>query len=380
MRTIGGLRAAWIPALWASLMLLVPGCANVAFEHGSTRLSEQSLVFGRILLDRDGETVVVTPMSMPVVIRNIASGEEPRLITQSFEQDGRFYWTLPPGHHQLSLVLHRYAGGVVSYSFHLPEVGKAYHFGDLTVHGRKRFDSLGSANMRDVKAELTDTFVDARASLLRRNPQLNSIGVEHLVLRDMTDPQQRVSAYADALMDSTPCCNSLEQLPFRRWLPGQRSAIQINAASPVFNFPEGRSRFVALELPPGLASLNLRSVVTPSAMPGSDILYVFSPAVMLLDEQYKVIGAAQRNIFNATPASVMPPRQASLQGSVRLEEAGRRAKYLVIHTTPSLLATAAQSYRPGFVGVPGGVIPTGQLVGLSMEPAISGVLEIDAAE
>ncbi|MCK6389630.1 MAG: hypothetical protein L6Q40_01195 [Azonexus sp.] len=119
-----------------ALSLLLSACANVAFDPGSTRLEEKALVFGRIQLDLDGETSIISVLSSPVVIRDIETGKEPGLITQAFEKDGRFHWALPPGRYQLSMVLHRYTDGVQSYSFNLDKAGTAYYFGDLTLHGK----------------------------------------------------------------------------------------------------------------------------------------------------------------------------------------------------------------------------------------------------
>jgi len=76
--------------------MFLAGCANVGFEHGSSRPEDKSLVFGRIVLVRDGEQAVLSSFSTSIVLRNIESGDEPRLITQSFGSDGRFFWALPP--------------------------------------------------------------------------------------------------------------------------------------------------------------------------------------------------------------------------------------------------------------------------------------------
>lgn len=81
---------AWVVFV-LSWVLLTVGCAQVAFEQGNSRLDDKALVFGRIMLDRDGERTVVSPFSMPVAIRNIESADEPKILAQRFEQDGSFH-------------------------------------------------------------------------------------------------------------------------------------------------------------------------------------------------------------------------------------------------------------------------------------------------
>ena len=359
--------------------VLLSGCANVAFDHGVSRLDGKALVFGRIVLDREGERLVISPFSMPVVIRDISSADEPRMLAQKFENDGRFYWALPPGRYQVSIVLHNYAGGVVSYSFALERSGRSYYFGDLILHGKKRFDSVGSANMRDIKPEFVNDLQGAKAELLRRNPQLDAASIDRLTVRDMTSPEQRGVAYGEVLSELRPCCVSLASLPYKKLSSGQRGEDTISSNSPVFDFPEGRSRFVAWELsaPSMQNTVALRSVVTPSGLPGTGQFYIFSPAVMLLDENFNVLADLQRGLFVPVPASMMPPRSASLQARIPLNAQTARVRYLVVYTTRSIIEGAWSTSRPGFVPIAGGVLPTGIPIGVVMEPAISGIIEAE---
>ena len=55
--------------------------------------------------------------------------------------------------------------------------------------------------------------------------------------------------------------------------------------------------------------------------------YVFSPAVMLLDEHFNILGDQQYGLFSAVPASMMPPRSASLQATLSLSERMAKARY-----------------------------------------------------
>lgn len=359
--------------------VFLAACVNVSFDHGASRLDDKALVFGRIVLNRGGEELVVSPFSMPIAIRNIESAGEPKILAQNFEKDGRFYWALTPGRYQVSIVLHNYSGGVVSFSFNLEKPGRSYYFGDLTVHGQKRFDSLGSANMRGIRSELLDDFDNAQEELRRRNPQLNASSIERLVVRDMNNPEQRGVAYNEAMGTVRPCCAKLAQLPYMKLPADQKIEVKIGESSPVFDFPEGRSRFVAWELPSAHThkTLALRSVVTPSGLPGTGNFYIFSPAVMLLDENFNVLADQHHGLFYPVAASMMPPRSASLRALIPPSELTSKAKYLIVYTSRPIIEGVWRTTRPGFIPIAGGVLPAGIPVGVSMEPAISGVIEAE---
>ena len=366
-----------------ALSLLLSACANVAFDPGSTRLEEKALVFGRIQLDRDGETSIISVLSSPVVIRDIETGKEPGLITQAFEKDGRFHWALPPGRYQLSMVLHRYTDGVQSYAFNLDKAGTAYYFGDLTLHGKRRFDTLGGANLREIRPEFSDRFREDSDELIRRNPQLNPQAIEKLTLLDMTQATNRGAAYSDALTGKKPCCASLAELPYQALRMGESASVKIDRDSQVFDFPQGRSRFAAWQLPSRSATpyaIALRSNVTPGNMPGVGQLYIFSPAIMLLDENFKVLAQQEHGLFVAAPASVLPPRSASLQARIESSQIPASARYLIAYTTRSIIEKRWHTTAPGFIPIAGGVLPTGGYISLNMEPAISGEIEITLSE
>ena len=371
------------PMVWVVLVfawgLLLGGCANVAFDHGGSPPDDKALIFGRIILDRDGEKAVVSPFSTPVVIRDVTSGEEPRQVLQGFDADGSFVWALPPGHYQVSLVLHGYTGGVVSYAFRLGKPGHAYYFGDLTLHGRKRFDTIGGANIRNIRPELQDRFADAKTELMRRNAKIETAAVQRLTLNDMSDAAQRASFYEEVMADRPSCCSSKAQMPFKQMGVGQRMVETISPDSPVYDFLEGRSHFIAWELPRDSASLmlDLRSQSTPSTMPGANLLYVFSPAVMLLDEQFNVIADQQHGLFAPVSASIMPVRTASLQARISLSGQMDKARYLILYTSRSIIEGSWRTTRPGVVPIAGGVLPIGTPVGVSLEPSIYGVIEAE---
>lgn len=365
--------------LACSTLALFAGCASVGFDHGTTRLDNKALLFGKMAMERDGDRSVISTFSTSIVLRNIANADEPGLITQSFEADGSFYWTLAPGHYQVSLVLSPYSDGFKSFSFNVPRAGTAYYFGDLTFRGDKRFQTVSGANIRNVKAFFQDGLTAAKADLFKKNPQLAGSPVERVALHDMTQPTQRWLAYSDVLADATPCCRDLATVNYQALPASGKQSYSINERSPVYDFPGGRSRFVALELPqaPTPYGLAIRSVVTPSNLPGTGRLYIFSPEVLLLDRDFKPV-APERNIFfAAVPASMMPPRSASLQAHLSATDLAQ-ARYLVLHTSRKAIEMELNTWRPGVVPVAGGVLPTGMPASVLMEPAISGELEITA--
>lgn len=377
-RTHFGRSPWWLPLLF---LVLHAGCANVGFDHGTTSLDAKSLVFGRILLDRGDGPEAISTMATSVVIRNIESHAEPGLVTQSMEKDGSFYWTLPPGRYQVSLVLNRFADGYMSYAFHVPEAGGAYYFGDLMLRGDKRFDTIGGANVRNVRSEIRDASSEAQAQLRRRNPQLRDVSVGKLALRDMTRPAERAQAYGEALAGARACCRSLAELAYQPLDMAARKSFAIGPDSPVFEFPTGRSRFLALRLPatPPPYTVSLRSVATPGNLGGVGRMYVFAPAIMLLDRKFQPIPVPEDGLFGTLPASALPPRAASMQADLRIDGRDAAASYLIVHTAQAILSGQIGTRRPGFAAVPGGALPTGTSVSLVLEPAISGEIEVTVA-
>lgn len=150
----------------------------------------------------------------------------------------------------------------------------------------------------------------------------------------------------------------------------------LGKSSALFDFPAGRSRFLAWELPRAAApyTVALRSVVLPSGVPGR--FYVFSPAVMLLDAEFKPIAVPDGGRFMSVPAALLPPRAASLQGEIRIADANASARYLILYTTRSLLQGSWLTSTPGAMPVPGGAIPTGMANPALMEPSIAGTIEV----
>lgn len=367
-----------VALMLGSLLALVSGCASVDFNHGTSRLDDKVLLFGKIAMERDGERSIISTFSTSVVLRNIATADEPGLITKSFEPDGSFYWALPPGHYQVSFVLNPYADGFKSFSFNLPRAGTAYYLGDLTFRGEKRFQTVSGANIGNVRTIFEDDYTAATADLRRKNPQLTGSPVEKVTVRDMTRADQRWLAYSEVLSAASPCCRELATVAPGALPSSGKQSYTINQSSPVFDFPGGRSRFVALKLPQTQApySVSIRSVATPSNLPATGRLYIYSPEVLLLDADFKVLARQQDTVFTPVPASMMPPRSASLQAQLTAADLAG-ARYLVVHTSRKALETELNTWRPGVLPVAGGAIPTGIPSRVLLEPSISGEIEVN---
>lgn len=364
-------------AVWVTL---AAGCAHVAFEPGAARLDDKALVFGHILLERDGERDVISAFSTPIVIRQIDTAAEPGLVTQSFDKDGGFYWALRPGHYQLSIALSRYESELVSFAFTIDRAKTAYYFGDLVIAGTKRFDTIGGANIRKISPRFEDHFDQAQAALLARNPQLEALPRHRLVLKDMKDPHSRWLAYHEVMAAGASCCARLAELPYDTLTFGETSTKIVDLASPVFDFDGERSRFLAWALPrTGTPyAITIRSVVTPSNLPALPRFYIFAPTVTLLDAEFRVLATWERGRFVPQPASMLPLRQASIQAHIPLVGALACARYLILHTTQSVLESEWSTWMPGFVPIAGGVLPTGLPEPVSMEAAISGEVQVTA--
>lgn len=120
------------------------------------------------------------------------------------------------------------------------------------------------------------------------------------------------------------CCASFREMPYVSLPAAQKKIFQIDPESPVYAFKEGRSRFVALELPAASAVLRVRSnVITAWVEPTT-----FDPFVTFLDKDFGNLGEsvlAMRILADANgryrEASVRVPGGAS---------------YAIVYTKPAV--------------------------------------------
>ena len=103
---------------------------------------------------------------------------------------------------------------------------------------------------------------------------------------------------------------------------------------------------------------------------------VFAPAAMLLDSSCNVIETIDPQGLRPMPASIMPPRAASLDQSIYISARNAHAQYLVLYTTDSLLEHARLTSVPGIFLIPGGALPSGIPRLTGMEPWPTGKIDI----
>jgi hypothetical protein len=80
------------------------------------------------------------------------------------------------------------------------------------------------------------------------------------------------------------CCDSFEQIVYLNIMDGKQHKFDIDESSPAFNFPGGKSYFVAISLGSDAKQLTLITRMVGGFIPTS---YVFWPSLMFLDENYK---------------------------------------------------------------------------------------------
>jgi hypothetical protein len=359
-------------------LLLLGGCANVHFEGSKAELANQALVFGRIVLVRDGEVGIINASGTAIALGALGANVEPKLVTEPFDEHGRFHWKLTPGRYLLSITLNQRSGDVFSLAFAVPEGSRAYYFGDLVLQGSKAFNALGAANIRDVSGRLDRNFETERAVLLQRYPQL-AVPVEDLKVFDASNDRSRLEVLGMELAAAPICCKSMAEFKIQKLPPGTARVYEVSGTNGVYGFAQGRSPYLALELPKYLApyTLTLRSQAIPTGIPGT--FRIFVPAAMLLDDKFNIVASMEADLVRPVPASLFPPRAASLDGEIRISPDRASAKYLVLHTTERLLGKSQQTSNFGMVAVAGGALPIGRKKPVGLEPSITGWIEVGVA-
>lgn len=147
------------------------------------------------------------------------------------------------------------------------------------------------------------------------------------------------------------CCRSTDDFPWRE-LPaiGQGVEVTIDAASPVFKFHAGPSRFVAFRLPAGDARyrIEVRGLPTPDAQqPGG--WRVFYPQAVLLDEGQLVSREAALDNAALEPiGSELSPDGAYVL-YLPVDPAQARERFLVVYTvmpeSPAAVPSPAEALR-----------------------------------
>lgn len=364
-----------IGAFLLYFVALLSGCANVHFEHNATSLGDSVLVFGRIVLVRDGEVGHLNALGTQISLQRLDAGTGPRLVTEQYDSDGRFYWKLKPGKYLLNISLNVGRGESADLAFDVPDADRAYYFGDLIISGRKSFGALNAPNIREATLRFEDEFSTEKNELIRLNPGLKA-DIERLKVDDISEVPGRLKYFERVLDGATLCCAKMSAFAFKRLAIDVSSAADINVRHGVFAFPSGKSAFAAFELPRDDTPyvISIRSEVSDSGVPYR--YRIFVPAVTLLDENYMPIATLETGYFRPIPATMLPVRRAALEGNLLIKSAEPRARYLVIYTTPRLLAGGFSSRVPGVIALPAGLIGIAGANLVTMEPWIYGTVHV----
>jgi hypothetical protein len=179
------------------LLLFLAGCASVHYTPGRLESSDKRLVFGSIVLIRDGEETTLNPFGTQISLGRLESTAEPLMILESFSRDGRFRWLLPPGDYVLTMGLNPPTGDIVTCAFTVHEAFRASYFGEMRLEGKKYFNTLSSANIRDVQVRVEDRFEEAATELLAMEPGLASrdVSVSLAVLTPPPKPKDHSATY-----------------------------------------------------------------------------------------------------------------------------------------------------------------------------------------
>jgi len=357
--------------------VLLSGCASLHHSPGQALSGEESLVFGRIVLVRDGAEDVISTFSTSVKLFGLESTAEPLIVVEPFEQEGRFRWRLRPGTYVLAITLSAVTDDIFSCAFTVPSGGRAFYFGDVFLRGRKYFNTIGGANIRDVKADFQDHPARESAELLRRFPGFDAAGIGSLAVSDISGEDGRLEFFCQRLEAAPLCATRLDELAYEALPAGKAASFEIPAAQGTFAFPEGRSYFRAFALPRNARSVSLVSQPFSGGVP--DRFRVFAPAALILDEKYNVLADLGSGFAAPVPASLFPPHPARLTGSIDLDGLEQRPAFLVVYTTDRLMGRTRYASRPGVITIPGGAVPSGLGVPVGLDPWLVGRITLEVS-
>jgi hypothetical protein len=133
------------------------------------------------------------------------------------------------------------------------------------------------------------------------------------------------------------CCTGFRDMPYVTLPPAQKKTFQIDPLSPVYMFKEGRSRFLAVQLPPSTAVLRVRSnVITAWVEPTT-----FDPSVTFLDKNFNNLGEVAYQLRVSGDAM-----GKFWEGTVPVP---RAAAYAILYTKPSTYLTRRPDAPPALV-------------------------------
>ncbi|MBX3724519.1 MAG: hypothetical protein KF823_01200 [Xanthomonadales bacterium] len=154
----------------------------------------------------------------------------------------------------------------------------------------------------------------------------------------------RVDEALQTLRATPSCCSGLDRLPYQFLPVGHARTHEIDRASPAFQFPEGKSYFLAFRIAEPDKALRL---YVGSYYAGD----IFMPMLTLLDERFDVVRQVQAGEFQRVEA-----RGRYQFGNTLQLEPGDSVRYLIVHTPSNELGRFHDTPTVGTGVMAGGVV------------------------
>ena len=172
-------------------------------------------------------------------------------------------------------------------------------------------------------------------------------------------------AYKDVLIEyenAAVCCQSISEFNFQKLRMGELYSYKINNQTPAYQFDEGKSYFLAFELPeyhePYHVFINSYTLQDWQGPKGR---YLFRPQIITLDDSFQVVRRIPNQAWLANrgewkdvsraPGSVIFGMEwpfDRLTGQLPITRQNQREKYIVIHTTKILLGEQT-TFKPSII-------------------------------
>jgi maltose operon periplasmic protein len=140
----------------------------------------------------------------------------------------------------------------------------------------------------------------------------------------------------NALVHADVCCNNYSSIQFKDVASVDEWRVTLDQYSPTYQFPEGKSYFIAYKLPldRGGFTVSIASLFSKS---------VLIPQVMLLDGEFNVTRVIKSSVFKYKEPRMLRPEEYSGSFSIDRTHSGniKNESYMIIYTPePSLLQSS----------------------------------------
>lgn len=139
-------------------------------------------------------------------------------------------------------------------------------------------------------------------------------------------------AAIDQLRHAQNCCQNIASFPFTPIPANFDQLLVIDGSTPVFTFDEGKSHFLAFQLPQNSGDLK----ITLAAQIDQSL---FLPKVMMLDSQFRITRVLGSDVFKYEPAKLLNGNR--LEGEFTIDRTyignPNNESYLVIYTSENKL-------------------------------------------